>query len=92
MKPPQVPPSPRQGGGEHLASNLKSGAVVAQQVEPAKGLGSAPEAYPEAEAVAKFRDLAGRVVGDRIAAIEEMVLGLETLDDVRDLTALLQAG
>ena len=84
--------APRQGGGEHITINLKSGAVVAQQVEPAKGLGSAPEAYPEAEAVTKFRDLAGRVVGDRVAAIEEMVLGLETLDDVRGLTALLQAG
>jgi len=83
--------APRQGGGEHITINLKSGGVVAQKVEPAKGLGSAPESYPEAEAVAKFHDLAGRVVGDRAAEIEKMVLALDTLDDVQDLAVLLKA-
>ena len=83
--------APRQGGGEHITINLKSGVAVAQKVEPAKGLGSAPEAYPEAEAVIKFRDLAGRVVGDRVAEIEEMVLGLDRLGDSRDLAKLLRS-
>lgn len=85
--------APRQGGGENIEIVLKNGRTVAQRVEPAKGLGSAPEEYPEAEAVAKFRDLAGRVVGsDRAAEIEATVMGLDTLDDARELVRLLATG
>ena len=76
--------------GDSVQERFGRGKTIAQQVEPAKGLGSAPDEYPVAEAVAKFRDLAGRVVGDRVTAIEDMALGLETLDDARDLAALLK--
>ena len=82
--------APRQGGGECIAIKLKSGKSLEQQIDPARGLGSTPEEYPEAEAVAKFRDLAGRVVGEgRAREIEETVLGLEALDDARALARLL---
>ena len=84
--------APRQGGGERITVTLKSGRSIEQMVEPAKGLGSPPDEYPVAEAVAKYRDLVGRVVGaDTVAAIEAMVLNLETLDDARDLANLLAA-
>ena len=84
--------APRQGGGERIAISLSSGKSFEQPVEPAKGLGSPPEAFPAAETVAKYRDLAGRVVGaDRVAEVEAMVLGLDTLDDARELAGLLAA-
>jgi aconitate decarboxylase len=85
------PDAPIQGGGERITIHLNSGKIIEQQVEPAKGLGSPPEHYPEAEAVEKFRDLAGRVVSEaRVREIEAMVLGLDTLDDARQLAVLLK--
>ena len=51
---------------------------------------SLPHERPEMQA--QVEEFVRGVLGQKPPSIEEMVLGLETLDDVRDLTVLLQAG
>ena len=79
---------PNHGCGARVRVEFADGEVVEDKLEMPKGFD--PPVTNE-EIQKKWRQLAGSVVvdGERIQAIEDMVLGLGELDDVRKLTELL---
>jgi 2-methylcitrate dehydratase PrpD len=67
---------------------LKDHSVRERVVAHPRGTGD--RVLSDADIVAKYRSLTASVINsDRQAAIEKMVLSLESLDDISELTALL---
>ena len=73
-----------------LDVTLKNGRTISARVDEAKGSANLP--MTEEEVAEKFRDCArfARLPQDRTEKAIEMVLGLEKVDDIRKLTALLR--
>jgi 2-methylcitrate dehydratase PrpD len=71
-----------------LTIALRDGARLQTRVDHARGVPARP--FANADIVAKYRGLVDGVVSeDRALEIERLVLGLDTLEDVRDLSAAL---
>ncbi|HEY4023574.1 MAG TPA: MmgE/PrpD family protein [Pseudonocardiaceae bacterium] len=73
-----------------LTITLRNGTALHKRIVAPHGAPSDP--VTDAELVAKYRALVSPILdADRMAAIEEAVLGLDDLSDVNELTALLAA-